>query len=71
MERPQSPDPRHIRLARAAARVNDAMAQVSQAEKVLTEAKQRLAPARLALQKLRHPSTDHNPPADEDPMVPK
>ena len=48
MERPLSPDPRHDRIARATTRVNAAMAQVSEAQEVLTEAKERLALARLA-----------------------
>jgi hypothetical protein len=71
MECPPSQDPLDDRLARAAARVNTAMAQVSQAEALLTDAMQRLALARLTLKELRHPSTDHNPPADDDAMDPK
>jgi exonuclease VII small subunit len=71
MECPLSPDPGHDRLTRATARLNAAMTQVSLAEEVLAEAKQRLTLARLELQKLRHPSTDHNPPADDDAMDPK
>jgi hypothetical protein len=71
MECPPSQDSLDDRLARAAARVNTAMAQVSQAEALLTDAMQRLALARLTLKELRHPSTPHNPSADDDAMDPK
>jgi DNA-binding XRE family transcriptional regulator len=50
MELPPRPDPLHERLARATARVNATMARVSQAQEVVTEAKERLALTRLALE---------------------
>jgi hypothetical protein len=50
MEHPPSVDQPEDRIARAAARVNAALARVAQAQEVLTEAKERLALARLALE---------------------
>jgi hypothetical protein len=53
MELPPRPDPLHDRIARATTRVNATMARVSQAQEVLTEAKERLALTRLALKDAR------------------
>jgi hypothetical protein len=50
MEHPPGPESRDDRIAHAAARVDAAMARVSQAQEALTKAKQRLALVRLALE---------------------
>jgi hypothetical protein len=47
MERPSRPWPRSDRIARAAASVETAMVHVSQAQELLTIAKERRAGARL------------------------
>jgi hypothetical protein len=68
MERPPSPDQSDDRIARATARVNSAMARVSDAQELVTIAKERLARVCLALQDARTRET-HEPPTDDDPPV--
>jgi hypothetical protein len=67
MDSPLSPDPRNDRIAKATARVNAAMVRVSRAQDTLTEAKERLARARLALEHVKSQDPDESP-TDGDPM---
>jgi hypothetical protein len=61
MELPQSPDPRHDRIAQAEERLRAAMMRMSQAQELVTVAKQRLALARLALEDAKVRNTGDPP----------
>jgi hypothetical protein len=65
MDQPPGPDPSHDRIARATARVNAAVARMSQAQELLTAAQARLALARLAL-KGAQAHISHTPAGDVD-----
>jgi hypothetical protein len=69
METPSSPDPHGDRLAHATERLQAAMARASQAQEVLTAARERLALARLALQQAKAHDA-HERAADDDPTRP-
>jgi hypothetical protein len=61
MEDPARPRSPNDRIAHAVARINAAMMRVSQAQEVLTEAKERLALGRLAREQARTQDSDDSP----------
>jgi hypothetical protein len=63
MELPPIPDPRHDRIAQAEERLRAAMMRMSQAQELVTLARQRLTMARLALEDTKGRNTG-DPPTD-------
>ncbi len=61
MELPQSPDPRHDRIAQAEERLRAAMMRMCQAQELVIVAKQRLTLARLALEDAKARNTGDPP----------
>ena len=66
MERLQPPEHRQDRIAQAEERLRAAAMRMSQAQELVTLAKQRLALARIALQDAQAQDS-HDPTAEDDP----